>query len=199
MGKRDTRVDAYIAKSAEFAQPILTKIRESVHEQCTDVEETLKWGMPTFMYHGILCNMAAFKAHTSFGFWKGSLVTGDPADVNAMGQFGRMTKISDFPSKKDFARFMKRAMELNAASVKVERPRKNPPKEIPSIPDYFMAAIKKNKKALAGYEKLSPSHQREYVEWITDAKGEDTRARRVAQAVEWMAEGKSRNWKYERR
>jgi uncharacterized protein YdeI (YjbR/CyaY-like superfamily) len=196
MGKRDERVDAYIEKAAEFAQPILTKIRESVHEHCPDVEETVKWGMPAFMYHGLLCNMAAFKQHATFGFWKGSLVTESPADVKAMGQFGRIATVSDLPPKKDFKRFTRRAMELNENGAKVKRPVKHTKKEILPMPDYFMAAIKKNKKALAGYEKLSPSHQREYIEWITDAKTDATRNRRVEQAVVWMAEGKSRNWKY---
>lgn len=198
MGKRDERVDAYIAKSAEFAQPILTKLRDSLHDVCPDVEETVKWGMPAFMYHGLLCNMAAFKEHATFGFWKGSLVTETPADVKAMGQFGRITKASDLPPKKEFARYVKRAMALNEQGATVKRPVKHTPKEIPPIPDYFMTAIQKNKKALAAYEAFSPSHQREYVEWITDAKTDATRDRRVAQAVEWMAEGKPRNWKYMR-
>ena len=196
MGKRDARVDAYIGKAAEFARPILVKIRESVHEHCPDVEETVKWGMPAFMYHGILCNMAAFKQHATLGFWKGSLVTESPADVAAMGQFGRLTKVSDLPPKKDFKRYLRRAMELNETGAKVKRPVKHTKKVIPPMPDDFRAAIEKNKKALAGYEQLSPSHQREYIEWITDAKTDSTRNRRIAQAVEWMAEGKPRNWKY---
>ena len=195
MGTRDKRVDAYIAKAANFAKPILTTIREMVHEACPDVEETIKWGMPSFSYHGIMCNMAAFKQHATFGFWKGSLVTENPADASAMGQFGKMTKVSDLPSKRDFKRYTKRAMELNEQGVTVKRPVKHTPKKIPPMPAYFMAEIKKNKKALAAYEKFSPSHQREYVEWITDAKSDDTRNRRIAQAVEWMAEGKPRNWK----
>lgn len=199
MGTRDKRIDAYIAKSADFAQPILTHIRETVHSVCPDVEETLKWGMPAFMYQGILCQMASFKEHASFGFWKGALVTGNEADKNAMGQFGRLTSVKDLPAKKDMTRFIKRAMELNEQGVAVKRPVKHTPKKIPPMPDYFMAAIKKNKKALAAYDALSPSMRREYVEWITDAKGEDTRAKRIAQAVEWMADGKSRNWKYQNR
>ena len=197
MGTRDKRLDAYIAKSPDFAKPILTQIRETVHATCPDVEETLKWGMPAFMYQGILCQMAAFKEHASFGFWKGALVTEVSSDKTAAGQFGRLTTIKDLPSKKDMTRFIKRAMELNEAGTPVKRPVKHTPKKVPPMPEYFMAEIKKNKKALTTYEGFSPSMRREYIEWVTDAKGDDTRARRIAQAVEWMAEGKSRNWKYQ--
>ena len=194
MGTTDKRVDAYIAKSADFAKPILTHIRAVVHEACPDVEETMKWNSPAYMYRGILCGMASFKAHCVFGFWKGELVTGDATAEGGMGQFGRLTKVSDLPSKKILAGYIKKAMALNEQGVKPARPTK-PKKEL-AVPEYFIAALHKNKKALAVFEEFPPSHKREYVEWVTEAKGEDTRNRRVAQAVEWIAEGKQRNWKY---
>lgn len=194
MGTTDKRVDAYIAKSADFAKPILTHIRAVVHETCPDVEETMKWNSPTYMYKGILCGMVSFKAHCVFGFWKGELVTGDADGEGAMSQLGRLTRVSDLPPKKVLVRYIKRAMALNEQGVKA--PRSTKPKKELVVPDYFVAALRKNKKALAAFEKFPPSHKREYVEWVTEAKGEETRNRRLAQAVEWIAEGKQRNWKY---
>ena len=190
--------DAYIAKSPDWAQPILTSLRATVHEACPDVNEELKWSSPTFTYHGIMCGMVAFKQYATFHFWKGELVTGTALGAGGMGaaaQFGRMTSIKDLPPKRQLVSYIKKAMKLNEDGVKVDRPKKK--RATLAMPDYFMAAIKKNKKALAAYEKFSPSHRREYIEWIIDAKADATRDKRVAQAVEWMAEGKARNWKYQ--
>ena len=200
MGTRDPRVDAYIDKSADFAKPILTRLREVVHEACPDVEETMKWSFPHFMYKGMLCSMASFKQHCAFGFWKGALVLGgDGARAQeAMGSFGRIARLSDLPPKKTLAAYVKKAAALNEAGVVRTPKAPRPPKKPLVVPDYFMAALRKNKKALVTFEGFSPSHRREYVEWVTEAKGEDTRARRLEQAVEWMAEGKSRHWKYAR-
>ena len=197
MGKKDPRVDAYIAQAAEFARPILTEIRQRVHAACPEAVETLKWKMPTFMHHGLLCGMAAFKNHAAFSFWKGSLIldgTGSRAD-EAMGQFGRLTTVSDLPAKRVFAGYVKKAMELNEAGVKVMRVRTTPRPRLKPPPP-FQAALGKNRKALTHWSAFSPSMQREYIEWITEAKRDDTRDRRIATAVAWIAEGKSRNWKY---
>jgi uncharacterized protein YdeI (YjbR/CyaY-like superfamily) len=199
MGKRDPRVDAYIGKSADFAKPILTHLREVMHSACPDVEETIKWSMPHFDYNGALGGMAAFKKHCAFGFWKGALVTGDDAkSKEAMGSFGCITKVSDLPPKATLAGYVKKAMKLNEENV--PRPKSKtakPRKEIP-VPAYFAAALKKNRKAQAAFDAFSPSHRWEYLEWITEAKQTATRERRMAQAIEWIAEGKSRNWKYQR-
>jgi uncharacterized protein YdeI (YjbR/CyaY-like superfamily) len=199
MGTRDPRIDAYIAKSPEFAKPILTHLREVIHSACPDVEETMKWSAPTFMYHGMLANMAAFKHHCAFGFWKGSLVFGEKPDTaeEAAGQFGRITKVSDLPPKKILAAHVKKAMELNEQGVKVPpRMKKRRPAAEVEIPDALTAALQKNRKALATFESFSPSHRREYADWIAEAKREETRQRRVETAVEWMAEGKPRHWKH---
>lgn len=197
MGTRDPRIDAYIEKSAGFARPILTHIRAIVHEACPNVEETMKWSSPHFDYRGMMCGMAAFKEHCAFGFWKASLVLDDKNATaqDAMGHFGRITSISDLPPKSTLMGYIKKAMALNEQKVQPARPRKRPKKPL-ATPEYFMKALKKNKKALATYESFPPSHKRDYVEWITEAKGEDTRQRRMATAIEWMAEGKPRNWKY---
>jgi uncharacterized protein YdeI (YjbR/CyaY-like superfamily) len=195
MGANDKRIDAYIANAADFAKPILTRVREIVHDACPDCEETLKWGHPTFMHHGIMCGMAAFKAYCALHFWKGGLIIGDAKADAAWGQLGKLTKVSDLPPKKVLTGYIKKAMELNEMGAKAPKRPVKPKKELVA-PDVFMTAIKKNKKALAAFAAFSPSHKREYVAWIVDAKGEDTRARRIAQAVEWMAEGKPRNWKY---
>jgi uncharacterized protein YdeI (YjbR/CyaY-like superfamily) len=196
MPSTDKRVDAYIAKAPEFAKPILTQIRATVHAACPDCEEDIKWGAPAFMYKGILFMMASFKEYCAINFWKGALVVGEDTIDSVAGQLGKLKTASDLPSKKVLTGYIRKAMELNASGATAPKRAPKPKTEL-VMPDYFMAAIRKNKKALAGYEKFSPSQQREYVEWITSAKGEDTRDRRVKQAVEWMAEGKSRNWKYQ--
>jgi hypothetical protein len=200
MSTKDPRVDSYIQKAAPFAQPILKHIRRIVHAACPDVQETMKWNTPTFDYKGIMCGMAAFKAHAILGFWKAKLLAdrGLPgAGHGEMGQRGRITSIDELPSEATLTKLVKAAAELNEQGVTVKRPKTalKPPVKPPA---YFLTAIKKNKRALANYEAFSPSHKREYVEWVTDAKSDETRARRLTQAVTWMAQGKSRNWKYER-
>jgi uncharacterized protein YdeI (YjbR/CyaY-like superfamily) len=197
MGTRDARVDAYIAKSADFAQPILAHLRELVHSVCPDVEETMKWSFPNFMYKGMLCNMASFKEHCAFGFWKGSLmVASDGRAEEGMGHLGRITKLSDLPSKKILTGYIKKAMELNDKGIKKAAPPKpKAPKQV-VVPDYLEQALQANAAARATFERFSPSHKREYVEWITEAKTEATRIKRLQTALEWMAEGKPRNWKY---
>lgn len=202
MGTRDPRVDAYIAKSADFAQPILTHLREVVHATCPDVQETMKWSMPFFDYHGVMCNMAAFRQHATFGFWKGALIPGlapnSASGGEAMGNLGRLTSVKDLPSKRVLAGYVKEAMRLNEDDIAVRKPKKAPKPEA-AVPSDLAAALKKNRKAAATFEGFAPGQRREYVDWIVDAKREETRAKRVAQAVEWLAEGKKRNWKYESR
>jgi uncharacterized protein YdeI (YjbR/CyaY-like superfamily) len=198
MPTKDKRIDAYIAKSADFAKPILTYVRALVHETCPDAEETLKWGHPSFTYHGILCGFAAFKEHAAFGFWKGRLILdkdGSRAD-EGFGSLGRLKSLKDLPPRKIFVGYLKKAMRLNEDGVKVVKP-KTKPKPAPKAPPYLLAALKKNKKALAHFEAFSPSKQRDYVDWLTEAKSEATRERRLQTAISWIAEGKGRNWKYE--
>jgi hypothetical protein len=196
---RDSRVDAYIAKSAPFAQPMLKHFREAVHEACPEVTETIKWSVPSFEYKGPFCGMAAFKKHVMFGFWKHQLLADliPKSDHRAFGQYGRITSMDDVPSRAHIIRLVKAAKKLNDNDVKVPRPAgaRKPPVR---VPPYFRTALKKSAKARDAFEKFSPSHKREYVEWITEAKSAETRDRRVAQAVEWIAEGKSRNWKYQK-
>jgi hypothetical protein len=220
MGKKDPRIDAAIAKSADFAKPILTHLRELVHQACPDVEETVKWGMPFFLYRGgILCHMAHFKAHAVFGFWKSSLVVAPKAGVaprgkaprgkaavpgasdpdKGMGQFGKLTSRKDLPSDKAMLAYIKTAMRLNDEGVKSPTRGKNAKAKPPvSEPAYFLAALKRDKAASATYQAFSPSQKREYVDWITEAKTEATRESRLATALEWMAEGKHRLWKYQK-
>jgi uncharacterized protein YdeI (YjbR/CyaY-like superfamily) len=198
MGTRDARVDAYIAKSADFAKPILTYLRDIVHTTCPEVEETMKWSFPNFMYKGMLCSMASFKEHCSFGFWKGSLILENSSGEakEGMGHFGRITKISNLPSKKLLTGYIKEAMKLNEAGVKKPAPPKPKTPRKLVVPADLERALKENKAAWTTFEKFSPSHKREYVEWITEAKTEATRTKRLQTAIEWMADGKPRNWKY---
>lgn len=193
MAKKDPRVDAYIAKSADFAKPILTHLRKLVHEGCPDVVETVKWGMPAFEYSGFLGGMAAFKAHCAFNLWKGSLLGAKNED--AMGQFGRITAVSDLPKDSVLVGYVREAARMNAEGVKVPKRPKEPKKPLATPPD-LASALKKNAKARATFEGFSPSHKREYVEWITEAKTEETRKKRLGTAIEWMAQGKPRMWKY---
>jgi uncharacterized protein YdeI (YjbR/CyaY-like superfamily) len=197
MPTKDKRVDAYIAKQAEFARPILIRVRDLVHEGCPDCEETLKWGMPTFTHHGILCIMAGFKAHCMVRFWKGGQIKNDDGQRIDLswGQEARYTTLSDLPSKKEFLSVVKTAVSLNELGVKAPPRKKKPKVEIP-MPDAFAAALKKNAKAKKAFDAFPPSHKREYLEWIVDAKREETRDKRIGQAIEWIADGKSRNWKY---
>jgi len=199
MATRDPRIDAYIAKSADFARPILSHLREVVHSACPDVEESMKWSHPNFGYHGMMCGMAAFKAHCTFGFWKGELIVGgDSATAAAMGQFGRITAVSQLPSKKVLTGYIKKAMQLNEAGTKAPWLEKRAkPKPAAKVPDDLAAALAKNKKARATFDAFPPGQRREYIDWITEAKREETRATRLAQTVQWLAEGKRRNWKYE--
>ena len=200
MKNKDKRIDQYIAKSANFAKPILNHIRILVHKSCPDVEEKMKWSFPHFVYKGMMCAMAAFKQHCAFGFWKGSLMK-DPYKVmdkgreEAMGQFRRITKLSDLPNDKILIAYIKEAIKLNEEGVKLPGRKKTEKKEL-KIPGYFLKEVKKNKKALSVFEKFSYSNQKEYVEWVTEAKTEDTRNTRLQTTVEWLAEGKIRNWKY---
>lgn len=201
MPTTDKRIDAYIARSADFAKPILSHLRAVVHEACPDVEETMKWSFPHFMYEGMLCSMASFKAHCAFGFWKGTLVFEDDAkSTEAMGQFGSITSLADLPSDRKVKSYVKRAAELNESGVKIARPPKDPKRraELDAVPDDLAAALRRNARARKTFEAFSPSNRRDYVEWIIDAKREVTRASRLATTIEWLEEGKPRNWKYVR-
>jgi hypothetical protein len=195
----DARIDAYIAKAPEFAKPILTYLRRCVHAAVPDVQEQLKWRSPSFEYKGMFCGMAAFKQHCAFGFWKHKiLVERGVIDQNdrAMGQYGKITSVADLPGEKKLIAIIKAAAKLNDEGTKMPRPVKaKPPLKAPA---YFMAAVKRNKKALATYEGFSPSQKREYVEWVTEAKTTATRDQRLATSVDWMSQGKMRNWKYVR-
>ena len=198
MGKRDPRIDAYIDNAAEFAQPILWRLREIVHEACPEVEETLKWSAPSFLHAGgILCGMAAFKQHASFGFWKHALVVGEAVPRDGMGSFGKLTSLKDLPPKKELVALIRKAVQLNEERVKTPGVRKSStPKPAPVPSEDFAAALKKNKLARATFERFPPSQQREYVDWISEAKRDETRQKRLTQAIEWLADGKQRNWKY---
>lgn len=203
MGKRDKRLDEYIMDSPEFAQPILKHIRELMHETCPDIEETMKWSHPHFDYHGIMSSMATFKAHMSFGFWKGSLIPGLIGDKagNAHGQFGRVTTLKDLPSKAVLQRYIKQAMKLNEAGISPPKAIKTAAKKssaAPQLPPVLVAALNANRKALDSFDAFGPSQRKEYIAWIAEAKSDTTRDRRLEQAMAWIAEGKSRNWKYQK-
>ncbi|WP_078673087.1 YdeI/OmpD-associated family protein [Chitinophaga eiseniae] len=202
MSQQDTRVNAYILKSADFARPILEHLRDLVHKACPEAAETIKWGMPFFTCNEqLLCSFAAFKAHCSFTFWKGAHMD-DPDNIfrkrgeNGMGQLGKITSLKDLPSDKIFIKYLKTAAKLSTASTPPAAQKTTPGKKELEVPDWLLSAIKKNKKAWTTFDAFSYSNKKEYVEWITSAKTAATRDNRLTDALAWMAEGKIRNWKY---
>ncbi|HEX9946749.1 MAG TPA: YdeI/OmpD-associated family protein [Allosphingosinicella sp.] len=196
---RDPRIDSYIARQADFARPILEHLRAVVHAACPEAEETLKWGMPHFLYGGqMLAGMAAFKAHATFGFRRAKEVLGETgAERDAMGQFGRLTGVADLPADDDLKAMVREAMALTDSGARPARPEAGPKPELETPPD-LEAALAASPAARAQFDGFPPGARRDYVEWVVEAKRPETRARRIAQAIEWMAEGKRRNWKYEK-
>lgn len=202
VSSRDPRIDAYIERAAPFAQPILRELREAVHEACPQVGESIRWSMPSFSHAGaILCQMAAFKQHASFGYWKHALVMvgrdGEAMERDGMGSYGKMASTSDIPPRKRLLAHIRKAMKINEEGTRTPAARKAVPKPAAELPAELVAALKTNKAALATFDAFPPSCRREYIAWITEAKREQTRAQRLAQTIEWLAEGKRRNWKYE--
>jgi uncharacterized protein YdeI (YjbR/CyaY-like superfamily) len=199
MPRKDPRIDAYIRKSAAFAQPILRHLRKLVRANCPAVEETMKWGFPHFMHRGILCSMAAFTAHCTFGFWNRELVLGKgkAAKETAHGQFGRIAARSDLPSDKALAGYIKRAVELNEAGTRKAAPARPKFRAELLVPEDLLRGLRNSKRALATFEQFSYSHKKEYIQWLAEAKRDETRLQRLETAIAWMAEGKPRHWKYQ--
>jgi uncharacterized protein YdeI (YjbR/CyaY-like superfamily) len=198
--QKDPRVDAYIAKAAPFAQPILQHLRQLVHAACPDVTEDIKWSMPTFIYNGkILAGMAAFKAHATFGFWHRGMTELLEKKLGkseeAMGLLGKIKSLEDLPKDKDMISYLKMARSLHDSGA-ATRPKPKPRPPLPEPAD-LKDALKRSKKAAAAWAAFSPSCRREYIEWITEAKRPETREQRLLTTIEWTAEGKSRNWKYQ--
>ena len=197
------KVDAYIAKAAPFAQPVLEHLRELIHKGCPDAVEEIKWSMPFFVYKGqILSNIAAFKAHCSFNLWGGEIAAAMRKDGvlsgEGLGKLGKIASVKDLPSNKAMMGYVKQAAAfIDAGGKTMPKRTKKVEKAEAEVPAELVAALKKNKAAGATFAAFSPSCKREYVDWIAEAKRPETREKRVAQAVEWMAEGKQRNWKYQ--
>ena len=200
MPTTDPFVDAYIEKAQDFAKPILTHLRELVHQACPDVVETKKWSFPHFDYKGMMCSMAAFKEHCAFNFWKQSLLdeSAFPAEKTAMGSFGRITSLKDLPNDKTMKKLIHDAMKLNDDGVKVVKAPVSKVKKEIVVPDILKKALKSDARAAETFNNFPYSCKKEYVEWITEAKTDATREKRLATTLEWLAEGKKRNWKYEK-
>lgn len=203
MEKYSSKIDHYIEKSQDFAKPVLHYLRETVHEFCPDAEETMKWSFPHFIYKGKnLCAMASFKQHCTFGFWlekemKTMKEITQDIEKNSMFSLGKITGIEDLPSKPQLKKAIKEAMELTDMGVIMKKAA--PSKTEMEIPEYFQTALEANQKALDVFKKASPFFRKEYITWIMEAKTEATRNKRIDQAIEWIAEEKGRNWKYERK
>lgn len=200
MPTTDPRVDAYIEKSKDFAKPILTHIRALVHATCPEATETLKWSMPSFEYKGILCGFAAFKEHCTFGFWKQTLMESDAFSETktAMGSFGKLKSLKDLPSDAVMKKLIKQAMKLNDEGVKVSKAKPSGEKKEIEVPDVLLEALAQNEKAAEAFSNFPPSCRKEYIQWITEAKTDATRDKRLATTIEWLTEGKRKNWKYEK-
>ena len=203
MATKEKRIDDYIKKAQPFAQPVLTHLRDLVHKACPEVEEKIKWGMPFFDYKGPMCHMASFKQHAVFGFWKAALMKDKElmevakSEV-AMGHLGKITSLKDLPSNKQLTAYIEEAMQLNEDGIKLP-PKPKATSSPVEVPVELTTALKRNKAAKATFEAFSNSHKKEYIQWITEAKTEATREKRVEQAIEMMAEGKNRNWKYQKK
>ncbi len=199
MGRKLPAVDAYIERAAPFARPILRKVRALFHKALPEVEERIRWGFPNFDQDGILGGMAAFKAHATFGLWR----TGEIPEArklfsaNSPMGAGKLVEISQLAPDAALVRAIRAAARLNASGVRPKRTSKA--RKPPRMPAEFSAALAKSPKARAGFEKLAPGYRREYVEWIAEAKRPETRAKRLATALDWIAKGRSRNWKYQER
>lgn len=198
MPTTDPFVDAYIDKAEDFAKPILRHLRKLVHEACPDVIETKKWSFPHFDHKGIMCSMASFKEHCAFGFWKQSLLEASafPAEKTAMGSFGRITSLKDLPNDKTMKKLIRDAMRLNDDGITVKRTVSKEKKEL-VVPDVLLEALARNSAAAETFNSFPYSKKKDYAEWIAGAKSEATRDKRLGTAIEWLAEGKSKNWKYE--
>jgi len=200
MPTTDPFVDAYIEKSNDFAKPILKHIRALVHDACPDVVETKKWSFPHFDYKGeMMCSMAGFKEHCAFNFWKQSLLdqTAFPAEKTAMGSFGRIKSLDDLPDDKTMKKLIGDAMKLNDDGIKVAKPKPTGEKKELVVPDVLLEALATNDAAADTFNNFPYSKKKDYVEWITEAKTDATREKRLATTIEWLAEGKSRHWKYQ--
>jgi len=198
MGKKDPKIDAYIARSADFAKPILKHIRNLIHKGCPEVAEKIKWSFPNFEYKGIFCNMAAFKAHCTFGFWQGALIKdnhGVLTSGEAMGHFGKITSLKDLPSDKIILDYIHQAVRLKDEGIKNPKKTVKRLKEV-RVPSEILKIIRANKKAFSVLENFSNSNKKDYIEWIEEAKTETTREKRISTMMEWLQEGKPRNWKY---
>jgi uncharacterized protein YdeI (YjbR/CyaY-like superfamily) len=194
---RDPRIDAYVAKAAPFAQPILSHIRDRVHAVLPDVEETVKWSMPAYTIGGkIVLITASFKAHMALNFWRGQELRGESANADAMGQFGKIASLDDLPPDAELDRLIREAAEL-AATAPAPRKVKHEPQPPAEMNPEFAKELAANPKAKATLEGFSPSARRDYLDWVAEAKQDATRAKRIATAVEWLSEGKKRHWKYE--
>jgi uncharacterized protein YdeI (YjbR/CyaY-like superfamily) len=203
MSEKDSRIDNYISKSMAFAQPILKHLRQLVHKACPGVEETMKWSFPHFDYKGSMCSMASFKNHCAFGFWKASIMKDSAAILHekgnsGMGSLGKITSLKDLPQDRTLIAYIKEAVQLNEDGVKLPPRKKTEQKDL-LVPAGLAAALRRNKKAQTVFEAFSPSHKKEYIEWINEAKTETTRNKRIESAIEMMTEGKTRNWKYVRK
>lgn len=194
----DPRVDAYIENSQDFAKPILKHLRKLVHQTCPQVIETMKWSFPHFDYKGMMCSMASFKEHCAFGFWKESVMKEAAfPEKTAMGSFGRITSLKNLPSDATMKKLIKEAVRLNDEDVKVQKKPSTRKKEL-VVPEILLEALARNEAAAETFDNFPPSCKREYVEWITEAKTEPTRDKRLATTIEWLSKGKRRNWKYEK-
>jgi uncharacterized protein YdeI (YjbR/CyaY-like superfamily) len=194
---RDARIDAYIAKAQPFARPILEKVRKRVHAALPEAEETIKWSMPAYTVGGkIVLITAAFKAHAALNFWRGQELESSHSSVGAMGQFGKIASVDELPSDAELDRLIREGAELakTAPAPRKAKHAPNPPAEM--HPD-FAAALEQAPKSKATLEGFPPGQRREYLDWISEAKQDGTRHKRIATAIEWLAEGKRRNWKYE--
>jgi uncharacterized protein YdeI (YjbR/CyaY-like superfamily) len=199
MGKKDPRVDAYIADAEPFARPILQHLRDVIGRECPAADETIRWGAPFFDYKGLLCGIAGFKRHCALIFWRDVAPKPSEQKAGAMGHLGKITSLKDLPPASQLKRLIREAVKKrDARKPGRSAPAKPTAKPAARPPADLLAALNENAAAKAGFDALSPSQRRDYIEWLVTAKKAETRAQRLQTALSWLAEGKSKNWKYER-
>jgi hypothetical protein len=203
----NAQVTAYAAAMPAYAQPIFAHLRALIHTTCPDTDEAIKWSIPHFERDGdYLCIFAASPGHASFTFYKQQLMSDprlrDNLNLPAIKRFmGRLTSLSDLPDDATLAAMLQEAADLNARGVRLpDRAPKTPPViDMPSaVATAVATALAANPAAQAVWDAKSAAWRKDYLVWITAAKTDPTRDARIAEALDWIADGKARFWKYQK-
>src|SRR5438270_1264994 len=180
-------VNDSLANAPEGTRPILVRLRRIFRQASPKLEEAIKWGVPCYLFKGPVGGFAAYKQHVSWGLWK-SRALNDPEGLLGRGvsvMAGKITKVSEIPPAAKIIALIEQVIALNEAGIKSPKPPE------PELPADFAAAMKKAGKAARHYAAFTPARKWQYVNWVTQAKRAETRAKRIEIAVERIGEGKT--------